>query len=246
MMARFRRWADASALAAALILCAAPALAAPRLSFPSLRDMQTAINARRALLADPKLSRLNLSVSVRDGVATLWGPVPNADVGRQAAAKIAGVRGIQQVKSDLYRLGPTRDEDLPDLPFVYDAPTRSESASPDRDSGQINLTGRGNPAPPAGPLPPQHSVSLLAPLAAAEERSGAVAPAAAVAVAPAGPVMDGIARLRRAEERFRAIVVEVRDATVTVHLTGARGEDAMAFAQAISRLTGVERVLVQN
>src|SRR5205823_4789472 len=120
--------------------------AAPRLTFPWLRDMQVTIYARRALLEEPALAALNLGVNVRDGVATVWGPVPNEEIGRKAVKRVEMVQGVLKVRSDFYLLGPKKEEELPDSPLVLETPTKSESASPNRESGDIgNLTGRFGP-----------------------------------------------------------------------------------------------------
>jgi hypothetical protein len=53
--------------------------------------------------------------------------------------------------------------------------------------------------------------------------------------------MDG---LRRSDKRYAPIQWEVRGRAVTLHGAAARSEDLMAFAQAVARLPGVERVIL--
>ena len=234
-------------LTAGTALLGLPASAAPTFNMPSLRDMQVTIFARRALSAYPTLAKLNLTVTVRDGVATVWGPVPNGQIGKQAVKQLEMVKGIYQVKSDLFIFESTR-EDLAGVPFVFAAPTRSQSASPDRDSGQIsNLAGPLNlrAAAPVAPSLLPAAVALLPPVAVPESRGAAVSTVSA-SKSISELVVRGIDRLRQADQRFRAIGVEVRDGAVTLRSGTALGEHVMAFAQAIARLPGVERVVVQN
>jgi len=163
-----------SLLAALLAtLLALPVNAAPQLTIPWLRDMQVTVYARRALADDPELSRWNLGVNVRDGIATVWGPVPNDEVGRKAVKAIEQVRGVMSVRSDLYPLGRKPEDDLPAVPLVSEAPTKTESASPDRESGRIaRVIGQPAPLLAEAPAASLHSyVSLGAPVALAEDTS---------------------------------------------------------------------------
>src|SRR5438552_3749010 len=57
----------------------ASTLRAESLPLGSMRDFWQTMQARKLLLDDPRLAPLNLGVKVVDGVATLWGPVPNAE-----------------------------------------------------------------------------------------------------------------------------------------------------------------------
>jgi hypothetical protein len=84
-------------------------------------------------------------------------------------------------------------------------------------------------------------VLLLAPVAAPPQLRRAAA-----AAAPATPLATSVERLRLADARFRGIRVELNGATVLVRGGEARGEDVMALARALSRLSGVERVVVKD
>ena len=53
-----------------------------------------------------------------------------------------------------------------------------------------------------------------------------------------------IMTLRQGDERFRSIASELKDGAVLLRAGIAYGEHIMAFAQAISQLPGVERVVV--
>lgn len=228
-----------------LALLSPQAQGASRVSFPWLRDMQVTIYARKALSEDAALARLNLGVNVRDGIATVWGPVPSNDLSRKAVQKLEGVKGVLQVRSDLYLLGPRKEDEFPDLPFVFETPTQSESASPNFDSGTIqNLAATVYPGfpteTPASTL--QASVSLLPPVAMAQGAK----PGAAVVSQTRDLVTAAIERLRKADDRFRPITCEIKDGAVLLRPAQGRSEHVMAFAQAISQLPGVDRVVVLN
>src|SRR5262245_41730962 len=64
-------------------------------------DCQLALFARDKLLADEVLGPLNLGVTVRAGVATLWGTVPSPALAHRAQERIRGVPGLAQVRNDL-------------------------------------------------------------------------------------------------------------------------------------------------
>src|SRR4051794_23423697 len=66
--------------------------------FPRLHDVRLTSHARRALLEDCQLAPLNLGVKVKDGVATLWGPVPSEKVAEEALERVKGVEGIAGVR----------------------------------------------------------------------------------------------------------------------------------------------------
>jgi hypothetical protein len=238
----------------------------------SARDMTLAVHVRRALLDDPALGPLNLGVKVQDGTVVLVGPVPAAELAQQALRIVSNVRGVRGVRNELYLCRDAGHEPI-HIPLVGDAPTRTQSASPDPVSGGLGtLTGR-VPAielPPSGrtattqPVSPPEAPAAPQPAGPAprqEMREWATAPASgpgvsllapivdvpqAAAPAAAGPLASAVERVRQSNARFRGIWVEVRGGTVLLSGPGAPAEDVMGLAQALSVLPGVERVRVQN
>jgi hypothetical protein len=93
------------------------------------------MNARQALRQDRELKAFNIGVQVRDGVATLWGPLPSDDAVRRALRVVAQVEGIGRVRSDLSVENKLPPLDLRDNPN----PLRASSASPERDTGSLNV-----------------------------------------------------------------------------------------------------------
>src|SRR4051812_132510 len=94
------RWAGP----VALVLCASlSALAGPAIRAPDapVRDVMYTIQARRLLLDDPDLGPLNLGVQVRDRVATLWGPVPTAELALKAELRLRNLVELLEVRNEL-------------------------------------------------------------------------------------------------------------------------------------------------
>ncbi len=105
------------------------------------RDLVLTIQARRALLRDPELGPLNLGVRIRNRVATLWGPVPTAELSFKAELCVRGVFELREVRNELCVSGvnlPARAAGLPPPAFL--------------------------PAPPAPALPGLPAVTVPPPL----------------------------------------------------------------------------------
>jgi hyperosmotically inducible periplasmic protein len=238
----------------------------------SARDMTLAVHVRRALLEDPVLGPLNLGVKVQDGAVVLVGPVPAPEIAQKALRLVADVRGVRGVRSELYLSRDNQHERIP-IPLEGEAPTRTQSASPDPASG--TLTGRvpaielppsGRPAAPqpssppqAPPAPPPQPPAPAPPSEKSEwgttpAAGGGVSllapigvvPQAAAPAAATGDLASAVDRVRQSQPRFRRIWVEVRGTTILLSGPDVPAEDVMALAQALSVLPGVQRVHVQN
>jgi hypothetical protein len=238
--------------------------------------MAQAVHVRRALLDDPALGPLNLGVEVHDGAVVLVGPVPTSELAQQALRKVAQVRGVLQVRSELYLSRDTSHEPIT-LPLSGEAPTQTQSASPGSTSGSLGtLTGRVppielppsgrsatvQPSSPSAPEAPPASPRTAAPASPPARGQWATAPQAGSGVSLLAPVLDApqtprppaaaeslasaVERVRQSDARFRGIRVEVRGATVLLSGPEVPGEHVMALAQALSVLPGLQRVLVQN
>jgi hypothetical protein len=247
--------------AAALVAtaAAAPADGPPAAtSRDAFRDLQLAVRVRRELREDADLSALNLGVGVRDGVATLWGPVPSADLIPKAVKRAEAVPGVLGVRHEMFVAAPEKKLDL--FPLDPEEPLVRQSGFPDSVPGAIGpLTGRDEKAgvahTAAGPRSPPPSVELGRPVAVSAAATQPAAPppqepATAPATTPAAPRKEDLAaavrRVRGGDPRFRTLRAEVRGSTVTVSAEEERSGDAMALAQLISRLPGVERVVTKS
>src|SRR5437868_1164670 len=84
----------------ALLASFVPLLAAPP-SDAVLADCRLTVRAREAMRKDELLRDLNLGVTVRNHVATLWGPVPSKLLSRRSAECVRRVPGIADVVNRL-------------------------------------------------------------------------------------------------------------------------------------------------
>ncbi|HZG20185.1 MAG TPA: BON domain-containing protein [Herbaspirillum sp.] len=94
-----------------LIAAAAPAVQAAdttRADMPTAQkagayidDSVITAKVKAALVEDKQISSLKIKVSTKDGVVTLKGSVPSAELGQHALQLVAGVDGVRDVKSDL-------------------------------------------------------------------------------------------------------------------------------------------------
>lgn len=238
-------------------------------------DLTAAIRIRTALDQDEQLRplKLNLRVKITRGLVEVSGPVPSEEARRQVVRVVEQVHGVLKVRSNqLYVVKARKDDKMLSLPLEGEQPTQTRSASPDPVSGTLGtLTGRDpltpvptNPKPVVRPTSPQRTsvpvrvstvpsasrgVTLLAPEAVT---TPARAPEPArLTTNPRAPARTetlaaAIDRLRQGDEHFRTIRTEVRGTLVQVFAGDNAGEHVMAFAQAITRLAGVERVVVQD
>ena len=121
-------WARAVVLLAALAAGAACAGRAPVTT--GIRDAETAVRVRTALVNDPALGTLAIAVSVRGAVVTLGGTLPSAELVDRAVVLVGGVEGVARVESILVVGDPdppaaVRRERLPALaPRPDDGPAR--------------------------------------------------------------------------------------------------------------------------
>jgi osmotically-inducible protein OsmY len=201
------------------------------------RDMRLGVHARRALHADPELKKLNLTVKVEDGAATLWGPVPSADLERRALALLEEVPGIQRVRSELYVV-PGAGQPKKILFDLLPPPIVVQVASPDRDTGELKrdlmtpaetTSGRSQPNLPRldGPRP---------------IRDGPSAEGRAQARPEGRSLVEVIEELRRGNRRYDGIHLAVRGGVVCVWAEEVAEENVEAFARAVRAVPGVKEV----
>jgi hypothetical protein len=206
------------------------------------RDMRLGVQARRALAADEGLKKLNLTVRVENGEATVWGPVPSSELERRAVALLGEVNGIRRVRSELY-IVPGAGEPAPALLALLPPPTVVQVASPDRDTGELKrdlltpaatTSGGGRETGPA-PL----SVPRLdgpRPVRGAQVEHSDV-------TRPPGPsLVEVIEELRRADRRYDGIRFTVRGGVVRVSADDVAEEDVEAFSRAVRAVPGVKEV----
>ena len=190
---------------------------------PADTDWQLTLRARNALWDEAPFDKLNLGVSIRDGVAYLSGPVPSMAVGDQAVARLRSVRGIRGVKDETFV--PPADEPLfQSMPHPVTAQRPSVSVAPAVLSPPPAVVAVA-PAPP-----PQPTVSLSPPIAVPVKRMS---------------LAEQIEALRLGDRRFADVRVEVTGDTVVMRGSVPKSADAWEFVAAVRQLPGVNRV-VQN
>jgi osmotically-inducible protein OsmY len=195
---------------------------------PALRDARLVSRARKALQDDPVLSALNLGVSVRSSVASLWGTVPAANLRSKAETIVRKVPGILDVHNELQV--EAVDEPLTEF-LRINRPAPPLAADGNRSPAWLTRrwADAETTSKPASTVPPL--VALMPPLGVGTAVQTEKLPLA-------------IERVRQSDWRFLNVRAEVQGGVVRLRGTVARGEDLMALAQAISRLPGVERVIV--
>lgn len=64
-------------------------------------DSVITAKVKSALVGDKQVSAMKITVTTKNGVVTLKGAVPSAEVGQHALQLAAGVDGVKDVKSEL-------------------------------------------------------------------------------------------------------------------------------------------------
>lgn len=203
----------------------------------ALRDCRLAVRARQALFQDDALAPLNLGVSVRAGVAVVWGKVPSAGLGRRAEDKIRKIPGIVAVRNELH----VEAADNPVAEFL-----RSSSAIGQRPALESLLTQpRQSPAHLTSRWDDrQTAASSIATPEIAAPSITLLAPVPQQQPTATADLFQAVERLRQADARFRDLEFDLRGGIVRLYGAVQHGADAMELAQAISKLPGAERVVI--
>jgi osmotically-inducible protein OsmY len=198
------------------------------------RDCRLTLRARQVLQQDMALTGItHLGVTVRGGVAVVWGSVPSGDVARRAEMLVRQVPGVFDVRNELQVEPP----DDPIVQFLQSRPGQVAS-TPSRQWVSANrppavLTAR--PDEPTPSATPSNGVTLLPPTATTAPTATARADLAA-----------RIAAAQQSDPRYLGIVVDVQQGVVRLGGTVMRWEDLFELARAISQLPGVERVILHD
>jgi BON domain len=190
-------------------------------------DTRQTLRARQALLKDPLLAKLNLGVSVKSTMATLWGDVDDLKLSRRAEELIRQVPGVLAVQNNLNVLAT--DDPLREIVKQQAAKLPLSVALPPRSAGTLTSQ------PPTEP-----AVTLLPPT---------LAPASANLLVPAAKPDDlssSVEKLTGSDPRFRGLRPEIDGGIIRLRGSAGRWEDVMELAQLISHVSGVERVILQD
>ena len=232
----------------------------PSSSTHTAKDVEIETKIRQKLRQDAQLAPLNLGVHMSNGVAKLSGPIPSAELKQRAIKIVEHVDGVLLVHSrDLYISSSAQGRNRMSVLIQDDRPTQTRAASPHTPA--VTSGAGGQPDSPLSELPPQKAdplvssagssqqITLLAPEIAspparipeAGRLTGNLRPESSnVALAAA------IDHLRQREARYQQIRTRVEGTTVYIVPGETAGEDAMTFAQAVRRLSGVRHVVMDS
>jgi hypothetical protein len=212
----------------------------------ALADCRLTVRAREALLQDTLLRDLNLGVSVRNYVATLWGPVPSKLLSRRAAERVRSVPGVADVVNRLVVETP-RD---PLMEFLRTPPAKPQAGvtrSPAVLARQepklipeviwhpVNRDASTKSAPPPTPKKP---VGLMPAIPLPTSAAGSPA--------PPDDLAQAVEHLRQGNDRLRGIRPEWNGRIVHLRGTVSVWPEFYDFAKAVAQLPGVERVILDG
>ena len=215
----------------------------PAFVVDQIRDLGISVRARRVLKSDPALAALNLGISIEDGIASVWGPIPSDAVGRRAVVLLESVRGIRAVRSNFYAQTPREQNLLGDLARRLEMPERFEASKPDVDSETLRkiprvmppaIVTRGSPASGLAPTAPQ--VFAPRPVTAPPKEPDP----------PVIPLRDRIASMRRDDPRFARIPILIYGTRIQVQQNAAADDVIRDLVNRLRRLPGVTEVELKS
>jgi BON domain len=221
-------------------------------------DCRLSLVARQELYKDGAFGGLQLGATVRGSVAFVWGTVPDVALARLAEERVGKVPGVGRVENEV-RI----DTSLKIAPSPSRIAT-AEAVSPITagtlsDPGRTSITARlmdqsseksrdfplpASPKSAPAPMVTLPPISLTgtpaSPLPAAEVTTPARRPAQASALYPV------VEKARNRSPSLSGLYIQVQEGVVRLSGVVAHFEDAVSFAQTVSRLPGVERVILEN
>ncbi len=246
-------WRVSAKWAVADVVAPRSAPATPRDA--SLGDFERMVFARQALQQDDQLGALNLGVTVRGRVATLWGGIPSEALARRAEERLRGTAGITTVRNEL-RIEPRRDVKknlfaLPTSPLGGDTQQAGSFLAPGSltslPGSRVGIS-RSGFTPEAAEGTPSEAVTVMPPLVITLRPPPFPEPPPfpdrKTAPVAAADLSASLERVRAGESRFRQIRMDVQDGQVRLSGTVPQAGDMMAFAQLISKVPGVKHVIV--
>jgi osmotically-inducible protein OsmY len=236
-------------LALASLVLIPPAFSGDRESEQKDADARQKLYVRRVLNDDPTLAPYtsDVWVEVQGTTVILSGKVPSA-VHKQRAVFLTGqVKGIAEVRSD--GLEVVARDGIPDLPspFIEGVPPRGALAGNHKDGHTAQEPKKAAlPEIDPGSASSQPSVNLLAPIHVSGQKEPIVEILPPRPLPQPTDLSSAVEALRRKEDRFRRLKVEVRQKTIFVSGTVSRWPDVNDLTNAIRRLPGVDTVIVDN
>jgi osmotically-inducible protein OsmY len=224
----------------------------PAAKLHDARDIHVALRCRRAVGQDSELARYAVCVTVRQGVAVLWGRLPDERLVRRAVEIVQRVPGVFQVRSEV-AVGPVEPDrnETPNLPRPISIPVIRQPSQSTEAISRHEPRSRGVLAgSPRNPKPAHAEAAWLG--RPEPRRKSEDDPASAAVLLPPRPaeikgdVMSAVARLISGDVRFAGIRGEERNGVVTLSGSPANVEQVLDLARQVSRLQGVKEVVVEN
>ena len=222
----------------------------------SARDWVLGIQARRILHKDEQIAALNVGVSVKDKVATIWGTLPSAEVGKRAEEILKKINGIASVVNECKIVPPPSV--IPQQ--VADAVKRLQEGQPDEALALKSApppaatTGRqvvAKPAPemlPPRPVNDPNEVRLppLSPSPGAVLLPPVLSPTPSPS--PEAPMtgFDSAEKIRDSEPRFKDVALEMKGGVVKISGIVPTMKDAWDLAEKLNAVNGVRQVILGN
>jgi hypothetical protein len=235
---------------AVCVLAAAPCRADDDANFN--RDLRHTIAARTALFADRELGPLNLGVKVHNRVATLWGPVRTPEIARRAVEVLRQLPDLIDVRDELkVESDPKRPLFLPEI-----APERLRlPLLPLPQPGPPGILANRSVATPVIAALPADSnnwrpvqVGQKDPRIPDDRQFDRVVSALPVPAPPPEtdkPLPQALADLHK-DKRFNHLRIEMAGNVVYLRSEPEQRHGIYELAGIISRLAGVERVVVKD
>jgi len=229
-----------------------------------LRDLQHEIMVREALAKDARLRPLNLVVRVTDRVATLSGPVPSRELARRAVDTATKVPELREVRDKMLVQFEDTGLILPlALPLttptvtppglVRPPPAPAAPSIPEPKKTQNATAAVWLPVNPEPPKRPLLGVALLPAITTTQpgvteavSRPRDQASAKPATLPDAASISSAVQNLIQGGERYRRLRFEVKQDKVFLSGVVYRWADLEVIAKAVTRIPGVESVVLSE
>ena len=227
----------------------------------TLDDCRLSLLARQELYKDDRLGDLPLGASVRGDVAFVWGSVPSEELARLAEERIRKVPGVDRVQNEVRidtSLKPVHSATgIAPAPVEVPRITQGTLAdggrtaiiarlvdqSPTKFGDSVSSGLSKSAGAPVVVLPP---ISLCPPPDPAPAATGATISTPTPAAAEVAGLAGRVDELRAKYPTLGALHVETQGGIVRLWGAASNWEDVLSLAQSISKLPGVERVVLEN
>jgi osmotically-inducible protein OsmY len=205
-------------------------------------DVALTVAVRKSLGRDEKLANLGLGATAVDGKVTLWGAVPAAELIARAESRVKEIAGVKAVFNDIHIQPPFVSPALPllrkragvpdpvvlmPLPGLPELPARERPALAE-DPDQSRRTVAKEPLSSNGPIRPTATLMRPEP------------------IWPQADLTKQIEAMLSRNARYDGLHITIQSGLVRLSGTIANWNDLWAFSEDVSKLPGVNRVVVDR